>query len=592
MAEATAARIARAPPAAGPASSLPPPRPPTARGRRPGGRRHAAGTLGGRPLTLAAGAAAAAPIVVSTLRAVRAAWEPTDDKAIIATRAWDVFTRHPPLVGQYSMAGLVTGRPAHDLGPMLYWLLAVPVRVGGPAAMAVTMGIVNVAAVLAAVALVRAGGGRPLMLMTAVAIALMCTSLAAETFHDIWNPAASLFPFLLLILLCWSLASGRHRLLPVTVLVASFVVQAHLAFLAPVLGMLAVGVAGLVLSRRRGLAGAVAIALVVGAVCWAPAVVDEAGGRPGNLTRVVQDATARKATLGAGVGVHAVERAIGVRPWWLTVPRTRWDRKHDVRAAPSGTRRVTTVALLAALAAIAVAGALRRRIDLAAAALIGLALVAGLGVVAAATPAVPVLAATLGYTLWWASLAGMWVWLVVAWAGWLAVVGAAPTVAARVAGRGTPGRATALAPALASAAGLAAAAIAGASAATHEAPDQHVALYRPIAAIATRLDAAIPPGREVRLDGRLDVATQPFKAAVRFALARHGDRVLSRGAARRNGAWYELDHQRYGTVVALTDRPRRPHGTPTLLVRQGFSEAGAAHAVFVWISRPGTSRRA
>ena len=145
---------------------------------------------------------------MSTLRAVRVGWEPTDDKAIIATRAWDVLTRHPPLVGQYSMAGLVTGRPAHDLGPMLYWLLAVPVRIGGPAAMAVTMGIVNVAAVLAAVALARAGGGRPLMLMTAVAIALMCTSLAAETFHDIWNPAASLFPFLLLILLCWSLAAG------------------------------------------------------------------------------------------------------------------------------------------------------------------------------------------------------------------------------------------------------------------------------------------------------------------------------------------------------------------------------------------------
>jgi len=375
------------------------------------------------------------------------------------------------------------------------------------------------------------------------------------------------------------------------VLVASFVVQAHLAFLAPVLGMLAVGLGGLVVSRRRGLAGTVAIALAVAAVCWAPAVVDEATGRPGNLTRVVQDATARKATLGAGVGVHAVERAIGVRPWWLTVPRTRWDRKRDVRAAPSGTRRVTAVALLAALAAIAVAGGLGRRIDLAAAALIGLALSAALGAVAAATPAVPVLAATLGYTLWWASVAGMWTWLVAAWAGWLVVAAAVRAVAARV-GRRAPGRAARLAPAVASAAGLAAVAIAGASAAAHEAPDQHVALYRPIAAIATRLDAAIPPGRDVRLDGRLDVATQPFKAAVRFALARHGDRVLSRGAARRNGAWYELDHHRYGTLVALTDRPRRPRGAPTLLVRQGFSEAGAAHAVFVWISGPGTRRRA
>ena len=129
-------------------------------------------------------------------------------------------------------------------------------------------------------ALARAGGGRPLMLMTAVAIALMCTSLAAETFHDVWNPAASLFPFLLLILLCWSLAGGRHRLLPVTVLVASFVVQAHLAFLAPVLGMLAVGAAGLVLSRRRGLAAPSRSPSSSRRLLGAGRL-HEAGGRPG-----------------------------------------------------------------------------------------------------------------------------------------------------------------------------------------------------------------------------------------------------------------------------------------------------------------------
>jgi hypothetical protein len=548
--------------------------------------------LAGRPLTLAAGAAAALPVAGSTARAVRTGWEPTDDKAIIATRAWDVLTRHPPLVGQYSEAGYVTGHPAHDLGPMLYWLLAVPVRLGDPPAMAVTMGIVNVAAILAVVALARRGGGLPLMLMTAVAIPVASTSLAAETFHDIWNPAAALFPFLLLTVLCWSLACGRHRLLPVTVLVASFVVQAHLALLAPALGMLAVGIAGLALSRPRRIAASVAIALVVGAACWAPAVVDQAGGRPGNLTGVVRDATARKATLGASVGVHAVERAIGARPWWLTVPRTRWDRKFDVRTTPSATRRLTSSALLVALVAVAIAGALRHRTDLAAAALIGLVLCAGLAVVAAATPTLPVLAATLGYTLWWATFAGMWVWLVVSWAGWVALAAAARAIEGRV-GRRAPGRAARaswLPVALACGAGLGVVAVAGASAAAHEALDQHVALYRPIATIGARLDAAIPPARSVRLDGRLDVATQPFKAAVRFALARNGDRVLSRGATARNGAWYELDHHRYSTLVALTDRPRRPRRTMTLLTRQRFTEAGAAHAVFVWIARAGTSR--
>ena len=537
--------------------------------------------LGGRPLTLAAGTAAAAPIVVSSVRAVRSGWEPTDDKAIIATRAYDVLTRHAPLVGQYSMAGRVAGHTTHDLGPMLYWLLAVPVRLGGPGAMAATMGAVNAAAVVAVVALAHSRGGRALMLMTAVAVALMCRSLAAETFHDIWNPAAALFPFLLLIFLCWSLACGRRRLLPAAVLVASFVVQAHLAFLAPTAGMLAVGLAGMAVPRpaggRRELVVVAAVALAVACACWAPAAIDEVTHHPGNLSSVVRAAATRKATLGAAVGAHAVVRAVGVRPWWLTVPGSRWDRKHDVAATPSPTRTWTAVVLLAALAAMGVAGAAQRRIDVATAAAIGFTLCAGLGAVAAETPAVPVLAATVGYTLWWGSQCGMWVWLVLAWGAWLALRG---PIAARARLRTRSLRASTVA----SVAGLAAAALAGTAAAASEAPDQHVALYRPISAIAARLQTAIPRGRTVRLDGRLDGATQPFKPAVRFALARRGIRVLSRKAAPRNGDWYELDHRAYDERITLTDRPRRPPAA-ALLIRCGFAEAGRRHSVFVWLSR-------
>ena len=563
--------------------------------------------LGGRPLTLAAGTAAAAPIVVSSVRAVRSGWEPTDDKAIIATRAYDVLTRHAPLVGQYSMAGRVAGHTTHDLGPMLYWLLAVPVRLGAPAAMAATMGAVNAAAVVAVVALAHSRGGRALMLMTAVAVALMCRSLAAETFHDIWNPAAALFPFLLLIFLCWSLACGRRRLLPATVLVASFVVQAHLAFLAPTAGMLAVGLAGMAVPRpaggRRELVVVAAVALAVACACWAPAAIDEVTHHPGNLSSVVRAAATRKATLGAAVGAHAVVRAVGVRPWWLTVPGSRWDRKHDVAATPSPTRTWTAVVLLAALAAMGVAGAAQRRIDVATAAAIGFTLCAGLGAVAAETPAVPVLAATVGYTLWWGSQCGMFVWLVLGWAAWLGLAGAARALAPatrRGTARGRRARRLALrgpiaararlrtrslrASTVASVAGLAAAALAGTAAAASEAPDQHVALYRPISAIAARLQTAIPRGRTVRLDGRLDGATQPFKPAVRFALARRGIRVLSRKAAPRNGDWYELDHRAYDERITLTDRPRRPPAA-ALLIRCGFAEAGRRHSVFVWLSR-------
>src|SRR2546429_5454911 len=110
--------------------------------------------------------------------------------------------------------------------------------------MTLTMGAVNSLAIVGAVALARRRGGVILMFATALAIALMCQSLAAEAFHDVWNPSAGLFPFTLLIFLCWSLACGEYRMLPLTVLVASFAVQAHLMYLPATVGMLAIGIGG------------------------------------------------------------------------------------------------------------------------------------------------------------------------------------------------------------------------------------------------------------------------------------------------------------------------------------------------------------
>ena len=163
---------------------------------------------------IAAGLAAAVPVLISTAHAVSAGWEPAGDDGIILTRAWDVLTSHSPLIGQYSEAGNVTGQIVHSPGPLLYWLLALPVRYGTTTDVAVWMGAVNTIAIIACVALARRRGGLVLMFATAIGIALMCQSLASESFHDVWNPAAALFPFLLLVFLCWSLACGDHRLLP------------------------------------------------------------------------------------------------------------------------------------------------------------------------------------------------------------------------------------------------------------------------------------------------------------------------------------------------------------------------------------------
>jgi MYXO-CTERM domain-containing protein len=598
---------------------------------------------------IAAGLAAAIPVLTSTVHAVSAGWQPAGDDGIIATRGWDVLTSHSPLVGQYSEAGNVTSQIVHSPGPLLYWLLALPARFGSVSSLAVTMGIVNTLAIIACVALARRRGGLALMFATAVAIALMCQSLASESFHDIWNPAAALFPFLLLIFLCWSVACGDHKLLPLTVLDASFVTQTHLTYVAPTAAMLVIAAGGLLAGRlaerrrvaakpaarrrplpRGALAGDAALevdsapsrtrevydalaeprapaggqapavaapevdeapgtgeqgrskdagdggarpaaagstpiwrwvlaAVLVAAVCWAAPILDEIEHSPGNLTLIVRTTSDRGTTLGSNVGWTAVVRAVGWTPWWLYVPATEWSRKVDVRTTPTSAESDTTIAMLVALGVVALVGLLRRRRDLATAALIAFALCAALDANVAQTPVTPLLAATIGYTAWWASMLGMWLWLVLAWALWLWLprLALASRRVRRARGRWSApaaARSRRIACVLASLACLGLVVETGTAVAGTEKRDSHQSQYRPIGAIVARLDQVVPAHVALRFKlGPTNISTQPMEPAIRFGLVRHGDLVLSTGALARLGEYYELGNKHYSWYVYIAD---------------------------------------
>jgi hypothetical protein len=556
-------------------------------------------------LTLAAGLAACTPVIAATVRALRAHWVPVADRGIIATRAHDVLSSHTPLVGQYTLAGEVTGHVTHSPGPMLFWLLA---HYGSTVGMTLTMGALNTLSILGCVALARRRGGRALMLMTALAIALMCQSLAAETFHDVWNPSAALFPFTLLIFLCWSLACGSYQLLPVTLLVASFVVQAHLTYLPPTIGLLAVGLGGLaagrITQRRRGaprtrrrrvLAWAATSLLVAGA-CWSATLVGQFSERPGNLTLLAESASKPKATLGATVGWHAVVRAVGIPPWWLLTPKSRWQRKYEVRSQPSALAQDSCIAMLAALAAVSIAALARRRRELAALALSALVLCPALAAVAASTPVPPLLSATLGYTMWWGSQAGMMVWLALAWALWLGAVWVARRFAAARRERGAGGVAPATLPARAGSIAafatallaLGAVAAAGGAVSAQGEPDEHAVTYGAIRAIDARLRGLVPARGNILLEGNLDGATMPVKPAVRYFLVARGDRVLAPGSSLRLGSWYELYRRPYREAIYLSDVPRAPVKGVPLAFAVGFHEGARNNTVYVWISnKPG-----
>ena len=127
---------------------------------------------------------------------------------------------------------------------------------------------------------------------------------------------------------------------------------------------------------------------------------------------IVRTAEHRGPQLGGAVGWNAVVRAIGVTPGGCMCRRAEWEpqggRAHDPAKGPED----SAIVLLLLLAGAGLIGAVGRRLDLAAAALIGLGLCLALGLEAASNPAARLLEETLGYTMWWGSEVGLWVWLI------------------------------------------------------------------------------------------------------------------------------------------------------------------------------------
>ena len=567
---------------------------------------------------VATGLAASIPVLVSTANAVSAGWVPAGDDGIIATRGWDVLSAHTPNVGQYSEAGLVLSHQIlHSPGPMLYWLIALPARFGSVTSLAATMGIVNTLAIIGTVALARRRGGLVLMFAVAIGIALLCQSLPSEALHDIWNPAAGLFPFLALVFLGWSVACGDVGLLPLTALVASFVVQTHLMYAPPtavVLGVAAVGLIGAWMARRR-LARAghhggrrawpwLLAALAVTAACWLAPAIDEIENTPGNLTLIVRTIEHRNHTLGARVGWNAVVRSIGVTPWWLSAPPTEWNRKYDVGAltrpgasaasAPSAGERTSAVVLLGALSLVVLIGAILLRWDVVGAAVIAVGMCGAIGLEAAANPTDPLLAGTLGYTMWWGSELGFFVWLILAWALWLALSTILRPRVRRALEEHSwrlPARTPAIALAASCAVCLAGTVGVGAAVATTTHRDSHLYEYGPTRVLAAAIERAVPSATTVDYHtlGTLPPGTQPIEPALRFFLVRHGDRVLATGSFQRLGAYYEL-YRRYRWEVLLVNGHRRRRGM-TLVARVHVSDGWGTQTLSAWVRRVGRAPR-
>ncbi len=377
---------------------------------------------------------AGAAVIAGVGHRIASQWQPQGDDAAIAWLSRDVFTTHSPLLGMPSTVG-GGDSTAHHWGPMLFWLFAIPERIGSASPVGMQLALLTLQFVMLGLiawfAARRAGRLGALAILTGVAI--LNWSLGRDLLSSVWNPAIALLPLVATFVLAWSIADGDDLALVPMAFTASFVVQGNILY-TPLVGLLVVWsmigwfVTGRArrrieldgatpagddtrppVRRRRRLA---LVALGVLLVVWSGPIVHELTHQPGNISAVLTNGFGES---GQHVGVrrafNAVAWSIGIPPVW-TSPSSGLDVSRHV-ADGSALATVTGLAV-GAVVGIGLVWSWRRRPTLRA--LLGTAVfgVIGAGIVVGR---LPVTFGVAGYRTW-----SLWVVSLFAWIGFVAVV--------------------------------------------------------------------------------------------------------------------------------------------------------------------------
>lgn len=307
----TIRQVAPAGPQPPPAGPQPPPASATTLGRRPA-------ALAPRLLALIA---PAVPLVTTVVIQISRGWRPTSDDAAIAWRAFDVFSSHAPLLGAYNDATVSSAHPVFDLGPLQYYLLAIPTRIDP--VHGILWGSALVAGLLAAISVESAwrAGGPPVGMAVSAGFVVMAATETRVVLNIAWNPNLGLYAFAATLVLSAVATSGRTAWWPAAVVSGCLAAECHLIFGAAAVLAVATGVvfgsfAGRRLaSRGRPLLHA-AIGALLGLACLLPALVQQIADNPGNLSALFDNLTRARRTLGIATGLRAIGRASLVPPLW------------------------------------------------------------------------------------------------------------------------------------------------------------------------------------------------------------------------------------------------------------------------------------
>ena len=322
-----------------------------------------------RVLALAMFALVLVPFVVALVRAFGDGWIASGDEANIATRALDVFSRHPPLTGLPSTSALYGDKiGTNHPGPMEFYLLAIPLRaLGLSAGPLLTAAAINAGCVLITLWVFLRRLGLTAMLWAGVLLLAVMWSGGTAVLTDTLSSNMTMYSLLCTAVLVWALVDGDLRLLPLAAIVASYAAQQHLAALVIVAALVAVAIVALatriVVRMRRGDPDTTrstlrwsAAALGVAVVGWTPVAIDQFTGHPGNLTNIVNFARDdTRPTLGLKIGIYEAMHAVAPPTILARTDST----GRILLDSPGALRLAVGVLVLGALALVA--GTARRR---------------------------------------------------------------------------------------------------------------------------------------------------------------------------------------------------------------------------------------
>lgn len=274
------------------------------------------------------------PIVVAVVRDGLDGWQPTWDAAIATVRIRDVLGGHVPLIGMAASPGGGGDELYSQPGSLLFLLLALPERLFGTTwGLLVGIAAIDVAAVLAALWLIRRCVGERGALLAAVGVSSLLWSLGSEIVIDVNPGQVGILVFFTFLVAAWAVLDGDGPAIWVFAAAGNLLFLTHLRFalVVPVVAVFTVvaWVVRVAIPRWKGAPEPgrsaryrphVIAAVAITVAAWVPVLWDQFAGS-GNLGKLLAAVTTdggAGASSGGPLGaLGAVLSVTAVPPLWL-----------------------------------------------------------------------------------------------------------------------------------------------------------------------------------------------------------------------------------------------------------------------------------